>query len=318
MTIFQLVAGPIDEREHGHRPRHGHRRLRGARRPARRRRRLRGRRPRKARARPRTGTARSPPPTPASRSTRAGSPTTRRTSQYGNPAATFSTGSSRARCRPGGAGNPAFGLGATGTWATVRRQRRRGAVPLRGRQLEVLRRRDAAPALDRSRRRRDAHDRRRPQAAGLHRLPLLHRLRDPRPAGSGPATSTTCASTPGHGRATAACSEIAFGSGDDINGPVHTNDAIRDLRRHVPGHRHDHVLQPGERPELHPGRPTNAVLRPVFDLPATRRTARSIAHAGDELADQEGDALRPARATCPRPGCLYTGPTRSSSTRAAR
>ena len=137
----------------------------------------------------RTSTARSRPPTPASRSTRAGSRTTRTTRSTATRRRRSASRAPAAVSLPTGANaNPAFGIGTTGTWANIpddpsTRHRRAVArlVPLRGQQQATTQTRASCTCAHRSRRRRDPLDRRRPQAGRLHRLPVLHELRDHRP-----------------------------------------------------------------------------------------------------------------------------------------
>ena len=245
-------------------------------------------------------------PTRQSRSTRAGSPTTPATSSTATRRDVRA--GERVTCRPARSANPAFGLGPAGRGRTSPAPAVRRSSATRSTTRSTTRR-DAATALHRPRRRRDAVARRRPPAARLHRLPLLHQLRDHRPGDL--RRDRTCeidryARSQLHDPPPSGCGAINFRAGDVIDGPLHTNDAFQI-----------------------DGAPSSKGWTTTSYNPAT-----GLNYSGHRHAVVPGDAGRRARCTgtilampatntqmkketrpdlpldVPRPGCLYTGPTK--------
>ena len=152
--------------------------------------------------------------------------------QYGNPAAKFSTGSLLA-LPTGSQANPAFGLstgvpkctGAAPTWACVAGSDNRAFY-----RYEVNNKDYASTGVLRVRSTGMVGNRVRSVTADMRQQGFIdflyftdYELQDPAFSGDNVAT---CVKYAWAGRP-ASCSNIAFGGGDTINGPVHSNDTIR-------------------------------------------------------------------------------------------
>ena len=204
---------------------------------------------------------RSPPRTPASRSTRAGSPTTRLPEVRQPGRAVQPRRARRAVILPTGANaNPAFGVGASGTWASIPERPESDGQRLPSRcqfRYEV----DNSDYQDKgilhlrstgTGRRRDPLDRRRPQAGRVHRLPLLHQLRDRRtprysaqPGGAArPSASAYAYAIPARARRTerlparSSSRESTFSTARcaATTGMLHLRVDVREGRHHVEHH----------------------------------------------------------------------------------
>ena len=142
----------------------------------------------------------------------------------------------------------------------------------------------------------------------LPRLPLLHRLRDDRPAGILTRAPARRGRRPSAPTSTArsrdgSCAEIQFADGDAINGPMHTNDDI--LICGTPTFGRDsadsiEVTGPAAATRLHEGRRQLPRRRPGLQRARSSRR-RQVA---DDAADQPDAA--DGRQTG---GLVYTGKT---------
>lgn len=220
--------------------------------------------------------------------------------QYGNPASSFSTGSS-VTLPTGAATNPAFGLGETGTWAKVP-----GSTDGWFR-YEV----DSATYYSSGRLRIRATGKvgteTRSLVADLKQQGFIdflyftdYEIQDPQFSGD----AATCVKYAWAGRGSG-CSEIAFGNSDRVDGPVHSNDTIRIcnatfVKRVETGlttapyyaKKDSNGSSCSNQQFLETGNPQWAATMP---MPATNTALK-----------QE---TRSDLATVTRPGCLYTGPT---------
>ena len=228
--------------------------------------------------------------------------------QYGNPAATFGHTTPETRTLPTGASTiPAFGVGATGTWANVAGSGGKAAF-----RYEVDNSKYSTDGTLRLRSTGRVGSQTRTLVADLKQQGFIdflyftdYEIQDPQLTGD----PATCVKYAWAGRTQAmGCAEIAFGSSDVINGPAHSNDTIRicDSRwkgtvttgynpasglRYTPKDSNGSSCS-GQVFDL-PGYPASA---PVIAMPPTNTQLKK-----EVRSDLPGDV--------PRPGCLYTGPT---------
>ncbi|PFG33093.1 pilus assembly PilX family protein [Sanguibacter antarcticus] len=229
--------------------------------------------------------------------------------QYGNSSATFSSASS-VTLPTGASANPAFGLGTSGTWATVAGSS--GAAEFR---YEVDNSKYSSGGTLRLRSTGRAGGETRTIVADLKQQGFIdflyfsdYEIQDP--VNSGKSVSTCVkyawAGRPDTGTSNA-CSEIAFGSYDLISGPAHSNDTLRICEATFDGAvttanpstglRYAKVNSLGQscsNPTFTvPGSPAYS---PVIGMPATN--SQLVKEVRSDIP-----------AEVPRPGCLYTGPT---------
>ncbi|TFD87749.1 hypothetical protein [Cryobacterium serini] len=227
--------------------------------------------------------------------------------RFGNPAAAFSSGSTL--IAPIEA-NPAFGAGATGGWASVA-----GGDGTASFRYEVDNSAYSSSGVLRIRSTGRVGTKTRSVVANLKQAGFIdflyftmYEIQDPAQSG---VTNPSCADTyawagrPAPSGGWSVCSDVAFGGGDVVNGPVHSNDTIRVcdatfngkvttgnpgavganyLRRNSAGSNCGGQVFNG-------GLPTNS---PVIAMPATNASLRGETRTDAGVAE---------------PGCLYTGPT---------
>lgn len=226
--------------------------------------------------------------------------------QYGNPAATFGVGSTRS-LPPAAATNPAFGLGTSGTWATVS-----GSQSTAYFRYEVDNSKYATDGTLRLRSTGKADGKTRTIVADLKQQGFIdflyftdYELQDVQYTGD---NVSTCLKYSWAGRPATGCSEIAFGSNDVMNGPAHSNDAMRVCAATFKG-----AVTTGYYPASPPAyikkdsnnsscTGQNFVLAgypmssPVISMPPTNSQLKKEVRTDIPI-------------DVPRPGCLYTGPT---------
>lgn len=226
--------------------------------------------------------------------------------QYGNPASAFSAAS--VVSLPAGAStNPAFGIGTSGTWAAVAGSG--GAASFR---YEVDNSQYYSSGTLRLRSTGLAGGETRTIVADLKQQGFIdfiyftdYEIQDPQISG---ASVATCQQYAWNGRPTTGCSEIAFGNGDVINGPAHSNDTLR-----ICDATFKQLVTTGYSPAsglryLNRDSNYNTCSGQVFTLPGYPATSGVIPMPStnsqlkkETRSDLPGDV--------PRPGCLYTGPT---------
>ncbi|MGW6130589.1 hypothetical protein ACWFNE_11240 [Cellulomonas sp. NPDC055163] len=227
--------------------------------------------------------------------------------QYGNPAATFSAGGS-VSLPPGASTNAAFGLGAAGTWATVPGSG--GEAKFR---YEVDNSKYYTDGTLRLRSTGLAGGETRTIVADLKQQGFIdflyftdYEILDPELENQDLAL---CARYAWAGRTySSSCSEIAFGSSDDINGPAHSNDAIRICDSRFRG-TVTTAYNPASGAKYIKRNSTNATCSgQVFDLPGypAYSPVLPMPATNSQLKKETRSDLS---LDVPRPGCLYTGPT---------
>ncbi|MGV8977528.1 MAG: hypothetical protein ACOH17_05740 [Cellulomonas sp.] len=224
--------------------------------------------------------------------------------QYGNPSATFSAASSVSL--PSST-NPAFGIGASGTWATVAGSG--GKAKFR---YEVDNSKFGSDGTLRLRSTGVAGGEARTIVADLKQQGFIDflyftdfEIQDPQMSG---ASVATCQKYAWNGRPTTGCNEIAFGGGDDVNGPVHSNDILRVCNATFEGtvttaynpltgikykKADSNNASCSGQVFILPGYPA---FSPALPMPPTNSELKK-----ETRSDLPADVLRP--------GCLYTGPT---------
>ncbi|MCC2308409.1 hypothetical protein [Cellulomonas chengniuliangii] len=225
--------------------------------------------------------------------------------QYGNPAATFEPASD-VTLPTGASTNPAFGVGAGGTWADVAGSNGKASF-----RYEVDNSKYYADGTLRLRSTGMAGGETRTIVADLKQQGFIdflyftdYEIQDPEISG---ASVSTCVKYGWAGRPTSGCSEIAFGSGDTIKGPLHSNDTLRICQATFQGPVTTSYNPPAglkylkqdsngsgcSGQSLLTGYPAYS---PVIAMPPTNSQIKR-----EVRSDRPGDV--------PRPGCLYTGPT---------
>lgn len=225
--------------------------------------------------------------------------------QYGNPLASFGSGS--ARTLPTGTQvNPAFGIGVAGSWATIAGSG--GAAKFR---YEVDNSQYINSGVIRLRSTGLSGTVTRSIVADLKQQGFIdflyftdYEIQDPAQSGF---TSAACRKYAWAGRTGSSCGELAFGTEDVMDGPVHTNDTLRACGA-------DFL-----------GRVTTAYNTTVPRYVAKNSSGTTCASAnfalsGDPVyspvigmpstnSQMKKETRSDLGADVPRPGCLYTGPT---------
>ncbi len=236
--------------------------------------------------------------------------------RYGNPASLFSKGDpldpttkSNVALPPASLTNKAFGVTATDTWETVN-----GTGSTATYRYEVDNSKYSSTGTLRIRSTGRVGDQTRTVVADLRQKGFIdflyytmYEIQDPDISGA----SSSCVKYAWAGRSTSNCSDIAFGTYDEIHGPVHSNDTIRAC-----GATFDGVVTTGSPVSTSTGlaysRMTSnsncsssisetftkgkPVTSPTVDLPPTNAAMKNESRT--DLPD-----------TVAVPGCLYTGPT---------
>ncbi|MEN0085385.1 MAG: hypothetical protein AAGC66_11525 [Leifsonia sp.] len=217
--------------------------------------------------------------------------------QYGNSSAPFSGGSSFT----GTDGNPAFGIGTTGSWATVPGS---GGASLY--RYEVDNSKYGLAGTLRLRSTGKVGSTTRSVVADLKQSGFIDFLYFTDYEIQDPATSSTSC-VPAYAWAVSSrpnCTSIQFASSDVINGPAHSNDTMQ-----ICGATFNSIVTTGYNPTS-----GNAYIIPsgcsagTFALSGYPRYSPVVAMpATNTQMKQETRTDLPA--TVARPGCLYTGPT---------
>lgn len=220
---------------------------------------------------------------------------------YGNSAATFSAGSSLT-LPTGSQTNPAFGIGASGTWATVAGSG--GTAKFR---YEVSTSEYFATGILRLRSTGLVNGVTRSVVADLRQTGFIdflyftdYEIQDPDVSGE----SSSCVKYEWAGRSSS-CGEIRFAPGDVINGPLHTNDTLLICEATFNGNvtTSNSITKSGGR---------------LYDIPSGCGTANfnsgGLSYAPTiGMPSTNSQMKRETRsdlpADVPDPGCLYTGPT---------
>lgn len=229
--------------------------------------------------------------------------------RFGNPAANFSAGSTVVE-PPSAAENPAFGLGAAESWSTVA-----GSGGTASFRYEVNNAAYASSGVLRIRSTGRVGTVTRSIVANIRQDGFIdylyftvYELQDPAQTGI---TTPGCVDTyawagrPMPSGGTSVCGDIAFGSSDVVNGPVHSNDTMRicgatfndTITTGDPGGPGANYLKKASDGSncsgevFNGGVPTNS---PVMAMPATNSAMKQ------ETRTDLGNLA---------PGCLYTGPT---------
>ncbi|WP_241987756.1 hypothetical protein [Cryobacterium sp. TMT1-66-1] len=220
---------------------------------------------------------------------------------YGNSAAAFSAGST---LTPPSAPNPAFAVGAAGGWGSVAGSGSGGTASYR---YEVDNSAYSTSGVLRIRSTGRVGTVTRSIVANLRQDGFIdylyftiYEIQDPEQSGL-----TACADTYAWAGRSVPCSDIAFGGGDVLNGPAHSNDTIRIcdatfnglVTTGSPGPTGSNYLKQNSNggacsgQVFNGGQPTTS---PVVAMPATNMQLKQ-----ETRTDAGVDA----------PGCLYTGPT---------
>ena len=218
--------------------------------------------------------------------------------QYGNPAATFGTGSTLT-LPTGAQANPAFGLGTTGTWASVPSSTEKF-------RYEIDTSKYLSTGVVRIRSTGLANGITKSIIANVKQQGFLdflyftdYEIQDPLISGA----PTSCVAYAWAGRSSS-CQAIQFAAQDDIQGPVHSNDTLQ-----ICGAEFDGIVTTGNSTPSG-GRyytiPSgcsagnfaqgNPYYSPPVPMPATN-------------SQMKAQVRTDISSTVPRPGCLFTGPT---------
>ncbi|MGY6496888.1 MAG: hypothetical protein ACXIUP_01545, partial [Microcella sp.] len=223
--------------------------------------------------------------------------------RYGNPAAAFSA-TSTVELPP--TENPAFGIGTDGTWAEIP-----GSAGSASFRYEV----DNSNYIDtgtlRIRSTGRVGDATRTIVADLRQQGFIdflyftdYEMQDPQLSGA----AASCVRYNWVSSRPSSCGNIAFGFGDVVNGPMHSNDTIRicDSRFRGPVTTSNPNAAQRYLPQNSNGTSCGGQ---VFDLPGYPSYAPVIG-----MPQTNTQMRREVRSDLPidvpRPGCLYTGPTR--------
>jgi len=218
--------------------------------------------------------------------------------QYGNPAATFGSGSTLT-LPTGAQANPAFGLGKTGTWATV-------AGSTSKYRYEIDTSKYLSTGVVRIRSTGLSNGVTKSVIAFVKQQGFLdflyftdYEIQDPAVSGA----SNSCVAYAWAGRSSS-CQVIQFATQDHIQGPLHSNDTLQ-----ICGGTFDGTVTTGKSTATSgkyytvPSGCGSATFNqgdpyysPVFPMPATN-------------SQMKAQVRTDSPSTVPRPGCLFTGPT---------
>jgi hypothetical protein len=226
--------------------------------------------------------------------------------QYGNPASTFSA-TSQVALPTGSQVNPAFGIGTGGSWADVP-----GGTGAAFR-YEVDNSKYASTGVLRVRSTGWVGTETRSIVVNLKQQGFIDflyftdfEIQDPDLSGA----SSNCKKYYWAGRSSVSnCSEIAFDGGDVINGPAHSNDAIRICSATFKqGVTTAYNPASGKRYVAKNSNGTNCSGQ-VFDDPLSPSYGPVVGMPPTNSA-LKNEVRSDLPVDVPRPGCLYTGPTR--------
>ena len=230
---------------------------------------------------------------------------------YGNPDAPFSAASKKTLSLPTGSQvNAAFGIGVTGTWAPVA-----GSANTASFRYEVDNSAYAASGSLRVRATGRVGAATRSVVADLRQDGFINYLyftnyefQDPQQTGKPTTGASSCLLYAYQGRP-AGCGDIAFSGGDVVDGPAHSNDAMR-------------ICDATFSTKVTSSYPVTTGLRYVardslgntcagakFPVPTNQPGSQSSIDIPDSLTASKRETQNDIPADVPRPGCLYTGPT---------
>lgn len=109
-------------------------------------------------------------------------------------------------------------------------------------------------------------------------------------------------------RPTTGCNEIAFGSADTLNGPVHSNDIIRACQTKFNGPVTSSWVTTGNR-YRQVNSNNSSCSAATFVAPATGPAYQATLGMPPTNSSLKKETRSDIPAEVPRPGCLYTGPT---------
>lgn len=228
--------------------------------------------------------------------------------RYGNPASSFST-SSAVTLPTGADENPAFGVGASGSWQTIRNDGNRASY-----RYEVDNSKYASTGVVRIRSTGMVGNITRSVVANLRQSGFIdflyyttYEIQDPSLSGA----ANSCIKYAWEGRSTSNCGDISFAGADTIDGPMHSNDRIRicgaatfkgqvtTSYNPTTGIRYSKTDAGGNTSgctgeTFAMGAPQST---PTVDMPPTNTSMTNEVRT--DLPDE-----------VPNPGCLYTGPTK--------
>ncbi|MFF9565289.1 hypothetical protein ACF1AJ_18220 [Leifsonia sp. NPDC014704] len=223
--------------------------------------------------------------------------------QYGNPASAFSAGSS-VSLPTGAQDNPAFGVGKTQGWAQVS-----GSTDAYFR-YEVDNSKYASTGVLRVRSTGKVGTTTRSIVVNLKQQGFIdflyftdYEIQDPDLSGD----PQTCVKYYWAGRGSG-CSEIAFGNGDVVNGPVHSNDAIRVCDAEFTQSVTTAYNPTSGKRYIAKDSNGNTCTGQKFDDP-TAPTYSPVVGMPPTNAAMKNEVRSDLPIDVPRPGCLYTGPT---------
>ncbi|TFC59885.1 hypothetical protein [Cryobacterium sp. TMB1-7] len=230
---------------------------------------------------------------------------------YGNSAAPFSS-TSTLSLPTGTQANPAFGVGASGTWGVVEGSGGRASY-----RYEVDTSQYSDSGILRIRATGRVGDATRSIVANLKQQGFIdflyftdYEIQDPDQNGDDVATCEKYAwqGRPGPNPPYSQCSDIAFGNGDVINGPLHSNDTLRVCQATFNG-----IVTTSNNPATglrYLKRDSNGATctGQVFSKGnPTYRAKLGMPQTNAEMKDETRSDLPIAVVAVP--GCLYTGPT---------
>ncbi|MDN4643472.1 hypothetical protein [Arthrobacter sp. PsM3] len=230
--------------------------------------------------------------------------------QYGNQEAAFSATSKAAGTLvlpTGSKSNPAFGVGAAGTWATIA-----GTGAPASYRYEVDNSKYSSTGVLRLRATGRVGAQARSVVVNLKQSGFIdflyfsnYEVADPALTGfDGTNGKPNCAKYEWQSRSNT-CDQIQFAGSDVINGPLHSNDTIYVCGATFNGP----VTTATTRTSPRYDKPSSGCSTPTFKVPGSPAFAPVIAMppSNGKMKDETRTDIR---AQVPRPGCLYTGPTK--------
>ncbi|MBX3067845.1 MAG: hypothetical protein KF867_08275 [Cryobacterium sp.] len=220
--------------------------------------------------------------------------------QYGNPSANFSTGSSLI-LPTGTQENPAFGIGTTGTWATVAGSGGKAKFRYEVNTTEYL-----ETGIIRVRATGLVNGVTRSLVADLRQTGFIdflyftdYEIQDPEISGE----SSSCVKYEWAGRSTS-CTKIQFGKNDVVNGPLHSNDTLYICEATFNGAVTTSNSSPsgGRLYDIPSGCGTASFSSGIAYSPTVGMPSTNAKMKRETRSDLTANGV-------PSPGCLYTGPT---------
>jgi len=218
---------------------------------------------------------------------------------YGNKDAPFSVASGSTKLSAPPVANPAFGIGASGSWATVP-----GSTPVASFRYEVDSSKYAANGTIRIRSTGRVGSITRSVVADLKQSGFIdflyftdYEVQDPEITGK-----PECAKHLWEGRSSG-CEQIQFATGDVIAGPAHSNDTFKICSARFEGKvttsntKTPLFVQPSGCTPVFKAEPKRPEYHPQITMPPSNAEMKK--ETRNDLKDSD----------VPLPGCLYTGPT---------